>query len=178
MKSDSMRNDLWKWLTLLIIAVFSIYVTFPVKEKMRFGLDLKGGTSFTMGVDTEKLRESIIAASPEITNETGAVEREMQKTLQGCDARIIQVVRRRVDGMGMNEPVIQGMKDHRLLVQLPGVDDETRKAAKQSLQSASFLEFRLTHPRNDELVNKLLALDVAPDGYEKGGNGYVRKARL
>ena len=25
-------------------------------------------------------------------------------------------------------------------------------------------------------MNKLLALDVAPDGYEKGGNGYVRKA--
>ena len=27
MKADSMRNDIWKWLTLLIIAVFSIYVT-------------------------------------------------------------------------------------------------------------------------------------------------------
>ena len=176
MKSDSMRNDLWKWLTLLIIAVFSIYVTFPVKEKMRFGLDLKGGTSFTMGVDTEKLRESIIAASPEITNETGAVEREMQKTLQGCDARIIQVVRRRVDGMGMNEPVIQGMKGHRLLVQLPGIDEETRAAAKKSLQSAAFLEFRLTHPKNDELRGKLLDLDVCPEGYRKSsrGSGYER----
>ena len=32
MKSDSMRNDIWKWLSLLIIAVFSIYVTFPVKD--------------------------------------------------------------------------------------------------------------------------------------------------
>ena len=177
MKNDtSLRNDMWKWLALLIIAVFSIYVTFPTSEKLRFGLDLKGGTSFTLGVDTDKLRETIIADKPAISNDAAAVEREMQKVLQGCDARIIQVVRRRVDGMGMNEPVIQGMKDHRLLVQLPGVDDETRKAAKQSLQSASFLEFRLTHPRNDELVNKLLALDVAPDGYEKGGSGYIRKA--
>ena len=177
MKNDtSLRNDMWKWLALLIIAVFSIYVTYPTSEKLRFGLDLKGGTSFTLGVDTDKLRETIIADRPAISNDAAAVEREMQKVLQGCDARIIQVVRRRVDGMGMNEPVIQGMKDHRLLVQLPGVDDETRKAAKQSLQSASFLEFRLTHPRNDELVNKLLALDVAPEGYEKGGNGYVRKA--
>jgi len=176
MNNDNLRNDIWKWLALLIIAVFSIYVTFPVSEKLRFGLDLKGGTSFTLGVDKEKLRETIIADKPAISNDTAAIEREIQKVLQGCDARIIQVVRRRVDGMGMNEPVIQGMKDHRLLVQLPGVDDETRKAAKQSLQSASFLEFRLTHPRNDELVNKLLALDVAPDGYEKGGNGYVRKS--
>ena len=176
MNSDSSRNDIWKWLALLIIAVFSIYVTFPVKEKMRFGLDLSGGTSFTLGVDKEKLRETIIADQPALSNDTAAVEKKIQDTLAGCDPRIIQVVRRRVDGMGMNEPVIQGMKDHRLLVQLPGVDEETRKAAKKSLQSAAFLEFRLTHPRNDELVNKLLSLDVAPEGYQKGGSGYTRVA--
>ena len=133
MNNDSTsRNDIWKWLALLIIAVFSIYVTFPVAEKLRFGLDLKGGTSFTLGIDQDKLRETIIAANPALTNETGAVEKKMADTLQGCDARIIQVVRRRVDGMGMNEPVIQGMKDHRLLVQLPGIDDATRAAAKSA----------------------------------------------
>ncbi|MBR4653232.1 MAG: protein translocase subunit SecD, partial [Kiritimatiellae bacterium] len=176
MNSDSSRNDIWKWLALLIIAVFSIYVTFPVKEKLRFGLDLKGGTSFTLGVDKDKLRETIIADQPALSNETALVEKKVQETLAGCDARIIQVVRRRVDGMGMNEPVIQGMKDHRLLVQLPGVDDDTRQAAKKSLQSAAFLEFRLTHPRNDDLVNKLLSLDVAPEGYQKGGSGYQRAA--
>ena len=171
---SSMRNDIWKWLSLLIIAIFSIYVTFPVKEKLRFGLDLKGGTSFTLGVDTEKLRESIIADNPAISNDTAAIERKMQETLQGSDARIIQVVRRRVDGMGMNEPVIQGMKDHRLLVQLPGIDEETRKAAKKSLQSAAFLEFRLTHPKNSELVSKLMSSKACPDGYELGGKCFVR----
>lgn len=173
---DSKRNDVWKWLALLIISVFSIYVTFPVADKLRFGLDLKGGTSFTLGVDTDKLRETIVAARPSLTNEVGAVEREIAKTLDNCDSRIIQVVRRRVDGMGMNEPVIQGMKGHRLLVQLPGIDEATRKAAKKSLQSAAFLEFRLTHPRNDELVNKLMATDACPEGYERGGAGFVRAA--
>ena len=171
---SSMRNDIWKWLSLLIIAIFSIYVTFPVKEKLRFGLDLKGGTSFTLGVDTEKLRESIIADNPAISNDTAAIERKMQETLQGSDARIIQVVRRRVDGMGMNEPVIQGMKDHRLLVQLPGIDEETRKAAKKSLQSAAFLEFRLTHPKNSELVSKLMSSKACPEGYELGGKCFIR----
>ena len=176
MKTDSMRNDMWKWLTLLIIAVFSIYVTYPPENKLRFGLDLKGGTSFTLGVDKEKLRETILAANPALSNDTVAVEKKVQETLQGCDARIIQVVRRRIDGMGMNEPVIQGMKDHRLLVQLPGVEAETRAAAKKSLQSAAFLEFRLTHPRNDELVAKLMSTDACPEGYERGGAGFVRAA--
>ena len=175
MSSDtSMRNDIWKWLALLIIAVFSIYVTFPVAEKLRFGLDLKGGTSFTLGVDQEKLRETIIAQNPQMTNETGAIERKISETLDGCDPRIIQVVRRRVDGMGMNEPVIQGMKDHRLLVQLPGIDEATRAEAKRSLQSAAFLEFRLTHPRNQELVNKLMSTEACPEGYVRGGAGFIR----
>ena len=173
-KENIVRNNIWKWLVLALIAVVSIYVCNPPSEKLRFGLDLKGGTSFTLGVDTDKLAETIIAADPAITNTPGAVEAKIQETLKDCDARIIQVIRRRVDAMGTNEPVIQGMKDHRLLVQLPGVDEEVRKAAKASLQSAAFLEFRLTHPKNDQLVAKLLSKDVAPEGYKKSGNGYAR----
>ena len=173
-KETTVRNNIWKWLVLALIAVVSIYVCNPPSEKLRFGLDLKGGTSFTLGVDTDKLAETIIAANPAITNTPGAVEAKIQETLKDCDARIIQVIRRRVDAMGTNEPVIQGMKDHRLLVQLPGVDEEVRRAAKASLQSAAFLEFRLTHPKNDQLVAKLLAKDVAPEGYKKSGNGYAR----
>ncbi len=173
-KENVVRNNIWKWLVLGLIAMVSIYVVNPPSEKLRFGLDLKGGTSFTLGVDTDKLAESIVAANPAITNTPGAVEAKIAETLEGCDERVIQVIRRRVDGMGTNEPVIQGMKDHRLLVQLPGVDEEVRKAAKASLQSAAFLEFRLTHPKNQELVSKLLSKDVAPEGYVKRGNGYAR----
>ena len=173
-KETTVRNNIWKWLVLALIAVVSIYVCNPPSEKLRFGLDLRGGTSFTLGVDTDKLAETIIAANPAITNTPGAVEAKIQDTLKDCDARIIQVIRRRVDAMGTNEPVIQGMKDHRLLVQLPGVDEEVRKAAKANLQSAAFLEFRLTHPKNDQLVAKLLAKDTAPEGYKKSGNGYAR----
>lgn len=173
-KDSVVRNNIWKWLILLLIAGISYYVCTPPAEKFRFGLDLKGGTSFTLGVDTDKLAQSIIAANPAITNTPGAVEKKIEETLTGCDDRIISVIRRRVDAMGTNEPVIQGLKGHRLLVQLPGVDEEVRKAAKASLQSAAFLEFRLTHPKNDQLVGKLLSKDVAPEGYKKSGNGYAR----
>ena len=175
-KDSVVRNNIWKWMVLALIAVISFYVCNPPSEKLRFGLDLRGGTSFTLGVDTEKLAESIIAANPAITNTPGAVQKKIEETLVGCDDRIVSVIRRRVDAMGTNEPVIQGMKGHRLLVQLPGVDEEVRKAAKASLQSAAFLEFRLTHPKNDQLVSKLLSKDVAPEGYEKKGNGYARAA--
>ena len=173
-KESVVRNNIWKWLVLALIAVISVYVCNPPAEKFRFGLDLKGGTSFTLGVDTEKLSESIIAAKPELAEKPELVKEIVEKTLAGSDERIIQVIRRRVDAMGTNEPVIQGMKDHRLLVQLPGVDEEVRKQAKASLQSAAFLEFRLTHPKNDQLVSKLLSREVAPEGYKKSGAGYAR----
>ena len=175
-KDSVVRNNIWKWLVLALIAVISFYVCNPPKDKVRLGLDLNGGTSFTLGVDTAKLAESIIAADPAITNTPGAVEKKVEETLVGCDERVIRVIRRRVDAMGTNEPVIQGMKDHRLLVQLPGADAEVRKAAKANLQNAAYLEFRLTHPKNDQLVAKLLGKDVAPEGYVKKGNGYARAA--
>ena len=57
MSSDTSRANMWKWLALLVIAVFSICVTTPLGEKIRLGLDLKGGTSFTLGVDEDALRE-------------------------------------------------------------------------------------------------------------------------
>ena len=65
MAKDSVgRNNIWKWLVLALIAVVSFYVCNPPKEKIRLGLDLNGGTSFTLGVDTEKLAQSLIAAEP------------------------------------------------------------------------------------------------------------------
>ena len=108
-KETTVRNNIWKWLVLALIAVVSIYVCNPPSEKLRFGLDLKGGTSFTLGVDTDRLAETIIADNPAITNSPGAVEEKIQKTLRDCDSHVIEVIRRRVDAMGTNEPVIQGM---------------------------------------------------------------------
>lgn len=180
-KESKVRSNIWKWLVLILLASFSWYATNPPKEKIRYGLDLKGGTSFTLGVDEEKLRENILAANPSWTNETEAVlvDKEIERTLQDCDENIAAVIRKRVDAMGTNEPVIQSLpKKHQLIVQLPGADEELRKTAKARLQSMAFLEFRLTHPKDDQLVAKLLDKDVAPEGYRRAtrGNGYERTA--
>ena len=80
-KESVARNNVWKWLVLALIAVISFYVCNPPKEKIRLGLDLNGGTSFTLGVDTEKLAQSLIAANPAITNREGAVEAQKSALL-------------------------------------------------------------------------------------------------
>ncbi|MBO7482972.1 MAG: protein translocase subunit SecD [Kiritimatiellae bacterium] len=176
-KESIVRNNVWKWLILLLLAAFSVHVAYPFKDKLRLGLDLKGGTSFTLGVDVEKLRENIKAENPALTNDAAAVENIVNETLKDCDENVIAVIRRRVDSMGTNEPVIQSLpKDHRLLVQLPGADEKLRNEAKARLQNMAFLEFRLTHPKDRQLVDKLLAKDICPEGYVKKGSGYGRAA--
>lgn len=178
MSKDSFsRVSLLKWLILALVAVASYHFVVPVKDKVRLGLDLKGGTSFTLGVDTDALRETILAENPTWTNREDLVQKEIAATLNGCDERITAVIRKRVDAMGTNEPVIQSLpKKHQLIVQLPGVDEAVRLQAKERLRSMAFLEFRLTHPRDYQLVSKLLAQDKAPEGYVKSGSGYARAA--
>ena len=199
-KDSTFRNNIWKWLVLGVLAAFAVHVAYPLKDrtvrettvdangvtnvtervvepgKLRLGLDLKGGSSFTLGIDIDALKNDIIANDPAITNTVGALDKKVEETLEGCDDRIIAVIRKRVDFMGTNEPVIQSLpKDHRLIVQLPGADKESRDAAKANLQKAAQLKFSLTHPKNHQLVTKLLNdNDGAPLGYVKKGNGYAR----
>ncbi len=167
------RNDLWKWLVLAFVAVLSAYVVIPPQQKIRLGLDLSGGTSFTVAIDQEKLRQSIRSEDVEL-NET-EVQNRVNKILKDADARAIEVIRNRIDGLGVNEPVIQGGKRHRITVQLPGISAEQREAAEKSIQSAAFLEFKLVHKQNDQLVDKLLASGRLPEGYVLAEDGRTFK---
>ncbi len=168
------RNDLWKWLVLAIVAVLSAYVVIPPKDKIRLGLDLSGGTSFTVAIDEKKLFNSIKAVDVELSD--AEVQNQVNNILKDADARAIEVIRNRIDGLGVNEPVIQGGKDHRITVQLPGIGGEKRDAAEKSIQSAAFLEFKLVHKQNDQLVDKLVASGRLPEGYvmSEDGRSYKR----
>ncbi len=177
MSKDKMsRNNVCKWLVLILLTAFAVKIAYPPQEKIRLGLDLEGGTSFTLGVDREKLAEKILADA-EGQMDPAAVSNRVEQILKDCDDRIVSVIRRRVDAMGTNEPVIQSLpKDHRLLVQLPGADDKVRKEAKARLQSMAYLEFRLTHPKDAQLAADVLSRDACPEGYVKSGRGYARAA--
>ena len=168
------RNDLWKWLTLAILAVLSVYVIVPPGEKLRLGLDLSGGTSFTVAIDEARLESSIRAGSPELKE--SEIKNQVASIMKDADARAIEVIRNRIDGLGVNEPVIQGGKNHRIIVQLPGINAEQRDAAEQSLQSAAFLEFKLVHKRSAELVDSMFSTGRLPEGfvYSEGGRSFTR----
>ena len=190
-KDAKVRNNLWKWLVLLLIAVGSAYLTFPIKDvrddsgnvvqkgKVRLGLDLVGGSSFTLSIDNEKLREMVIdrLSSPDFSklseeDRETAIQKEIEETLQGCDDRVVEIVRRRVDAMGTNEPVIQSLPEkHRVVVQLPKTDKKDQDAARERLQKMAYLKFHLVPDNEDAMIKQLLKeTSGAPKGFVREGD--------
>ena len=140
------KNSIWKWLILVLVTAWSLVLVTPLKDKVKLGLDLRGGTSFTLEVDTSTLEPN---------------------ALKDAQSRALEVIRNRVDTMGISEPIIYPEpRNNRIIVQIPGLKTEDRERAIKNLQSAAFLEFRMVHPKNDELVSDLFEKGQMPDGYK------------
>jgi preprotein translocase subunit SecD len=100
----------------------------PLKK----GLDLSGGTYFSLGIDDAQQRIPI-------TNRKEAIE------------RAVKTVRTRIDGMGVSETVVQTVGDDKIVVQIPGIEDPAR--ARSLVEEQAFLEFLI--------VDKTQALEKA-----------------
>jgi len=110
--------------------------------KIKLGLDLQGGTSFLVEMDTSKLSN---------TNETGSAL-----------SQAIEVLRKRIDVFGVAEPIIQSAGGNRILIQLPGLSQATKDSAKATIQKTAFLEFRVVKDDSDEIIKNG---DPIPYGY-------------
>jgi SecD/SecF fusion protein len=110
--------------------------------RIRLGLDLRGGTSFLVQMDTSRLENSGDAST--------------------ALANAVEVLRKRVDKFGVAEPVIQPQGADRILIQLPGLSQAEKESAMRTIQKAAFLEFRLVHPESDQLIRQ----GIIEPGYE------------
>ena len=115
MRWDSMTKFLV--MTFAIILGFTFYAK-PVAFSIRQGLDLQGGTHVVMqAVDT-----------PDAKVDNDAVE------------RVVQIIERRINGLGLTEPTIQRQGKDRIIVDLPGVKDPDSAIAM--LGKTALLEFK------------------------------------
>jgi len=140
------KNAMWKWLILIGLTCWSVVLVTPVREKVKLGLDLRGGTSYLLEIDDSALDDN---------------------ARKDAQPRALEIIRNRVDALGVAEPIIYPQPDgKRIVVQIPGLRAEDRARAMDLIQSAAYLEFRLVHPKNDELVTKLFEDDLAPEGFK------------
>lgn len=110
------RGNGWRLagiLALVALAAIVLYAT-----PMRFGLDLQGGVHVVMEVqETEGTR-----VTDEVVQRTQAV------------------IERRINALGVAEPVIQRQGDRRIIVELPGVHDQQQ--AVETIGKTALLEFQ------------------------------------
>ncbi len=182
------KNTIWKWLILVALLAASLAVVWPpmpVKDadgnvlrpgKIRLGLDLKGGTSFAVKIDAVEVEREV--RSRALDMEEDAIQAEIAKILKDSQKRAIEVLRNRIDNLGIAEPNIFAGKDNRIIIQLPGITEEKRQDAEASIRDVAFLEFRVVHKDNAELVAALFSGHLVPQGYKLDSSGeqgvYVR----
>ena len=156
------KPSIWKWLILIGLMAWSLATVLPLSEKINYGLDLQGGTSFVLEVDMTELDDDQRRDAPE---------------------RALEVIRNRIDALGGTEPIIYlEPQTRRIVVQIPGLEPTARDRAKENIERAAFLEFKLVHEDNDRLVQELFNAGEAPPGYKivdvRGEKYFMRDASL
>ena len=104
--------------SIFVVIIIAIFLSSPLNEKINLGLDLQGGSHIILEcVDT-----------PNALVDNDAVN------------RVLEIIRNRIDQLGVSEPVIQRQGSRRILVQLPGVEDP--EAAVEIIGKTALLEFK------------------------------------
>ena len=116
------RKNITTFAIILAIFIFSLVTLFsPLfgRETMKLGLDLQGGIHMVYLADL-----SSVASGEEDAAIDGA----------------IAIIEKRINILGVTEPVIQKQGGDRILVELPGVDEADK--AKRLIGQTALLEFR------------------------------------
>jgi preprotein translocase subunit SecD len=116
------------------VFVYDTVSRVPLKR----GLDLQGGMHLSLEVDESKQA---------VADKSDALD------------RALTVIRTRIDEFGVAEPVIQKVGEDRIIVELPGIDDQQR--AVEIVQGQAYLQFQIVDetqalekalPRLDQIV--------------------------
>ena len=137
---------------LLVIAILAGAIWLIMKEPVKLGLDLEGGVY------------AVLEATPE--NGGDEIDNETMNSL-------IEVLDRRINGIGVAESVVQKAGTSRGLIELPGISDTTE--AINLLGKTALLEFKCMH-ENGNLGPTLLtggALKKAQVGYGNLGEPQI-----
>lgn len=109
------RRDAWRIgiiVAILIVAAASLYIS-----PFNLGLDLRGGVNVVLEADE---------SAADVSNENMA--------------GVVSIIERRINALGVSEPLIQRQGARRVIVELPGVQDQQQ--AIDTVGKTALLEFR------------------------------------
>ena len=110
----------FKALVVIAIVALSLWLAWPVQQKIHLGLDLQGGSRL------------LLQLSP--TAEVPTITPQIQEQTK-------EVIDRRINGLGVTEPTITKVGSDRILVELPNVKNPDQ--AEKLLKQVAVLEFKI-----------------------------------
>ena len=129
-----MSPELRKRIFIIVAVIAGCFASLiPINKRINLGLDLKGGMHLVLRVQNENL--------PTAQAREDAVLKSME------------VLRNRIDGLGVGETLIQRQGDNQILLQLPGVTD--RDKALDMIGRVARLEFHLVDADEGHLKDAL-----------------------
>ena len=162
-----MRKNLINFIVVIIITVLALLTVLPKgpnlfskDTRIHLGLDLQGGVQLLYKIDLTKL--------------SGQDPVQVQ-------AQTIDLIRRRIDDLGVSEPQIQASKigqDYGILVELPGISDIEQ--AKGLIGKTAQLKFYELGPDNNPVETDLTGSDVtkAEAGTDSNSTGFSAVAPI
>jgi SecD/SecF fusion protein len=142
------RRNLGTAATLVVCALCGVALW---QEGLKPGIDLAGGSSFTVRVDPKKDAQ---------TGDPLPVTEEQIR-------QAIVVISERLDPEGTLGLTIQAQGEDRISIEMPGVDDEEADAIETELKKQAVLNFRAVHPENQTLARQVASgAESRPPGYE------------
>jgi SecD/SecF fusion protein len=115
------------------VSALCIIAFTPLKERLKGGIDILGGSSFSLRLQ------------PRVTDSGD----EMPITKDQVD-QAISVIEKRLNPGGQTDLQISQQGTDGILVQMPGVEPEEAKRIREILEKVAKLELREVSPRNDE----------------------------
>lgn len=134
------KNYKWKVLFVVALTGLALWRCYPLDQKIKLGLDLRGGMQLMLQVDMSKIPE---------------------KQRADVTERVASVIRNRIDEFGVVEPEISTQGQDQVVVKLPGITD--RERAIQIAGRTAHLEFRIVSD-DPNLLGK--DKEKSPEGYE------------
>lgn len=125
---------------LIVVAVVITAASVLWVNGITFGLDLRGGMYLAL----------------EVQDPDGTMTPELRKQHTEQNE---QILRNRIDEFGVAEPTVQRVGDYRIIVELPGLDDEAR--ARGVIERQAFLEWKLVREDVAALTQALPRMDRA-----------------
>ena len=123
-----------------IVVALCLVAVLPVKEKLKGGIDLVGGSSFIVEIQPGQDEEGNSLPVNE-----GAIE-EAKATLS-----------KRLSKSGLSDNLMQPLGENRLIIEMPGVGPERRDEIRETIQRTARLLLKKVHPNSNQIIAQIEA---------------------